>query len=61
MHPLFFALGKKLSVEVRPSEVCEVAACSFGKLWRAGRQETGWFDEQTVSVFNECMEEAPWH
>lgn len=61
MHPLFFALGKKLSVEVRPSEVHEVATCSFGKLWRAGRQETSWFGEWTVSVFNECMEEAPWH
>lgn len=44
MHPLFFALGKTLSVEVRPGGGWEVAALpfKFGKLQRARRLVTSW-------------------
>jgi len=42
MHPLFFALGKTLSVEVRPGEGWEAteAGFQFGKLQRAWRPVT---------------------
>lgn len=42
MHPLFFALGKTLSVEVRPGGSWDVTAVGFkfGKLQRAGRLDT---------------------
>lgn len=55
MHPLFFALGKTLSVEVRPGEGWEVTALGFkfGKLQRAWRLVTSWFGQWAASVIQE--------
>lgn len=47
MHPSFFALGRILSVEVRPDEGWEVTALGFkfGKLQGAWRLVTSWFGQ----------------